>query len=211
MIWQFTVQCSLKRKSQFWYVDHTSGGSSFRPPRTTAVTGGSISPALGRERLQIVRQVIESTCAPSWMTKPPPKIGHVGYKPTGTQWKTFFCYYLVSTLIPLWSEGRNTGPDQERFQAMLENMMDLVQAILSISSYSPTPDNIELGELCMQRYLVRLQQLHPTIALLPNHHLSLHFGFYIRMYGPPHVSGAWFIEIVASWVKLLTTNKRSCR
>ena len=88
---------------------------------------------------------------------------------------------LVITLVRLW--GNREG-EMERFQAMLDNFMDLVTAVKLGSKRTLSREIIQEYDIHIFRYMNRMLELYPSANMVPNHHLALHFGEHLQRFGP---------------------------
>lgn len=120
---------------------------------------------------------------PSWVPKGPAYPGEAkGGKLHADQWRSFFTINLPVTLTRLWG----SEPTGSMKRAMLENFLHLVAAVKLASFRNITEEHIHLYEEHMHQYLTTLLQLYPNTKMAPYQHIALHFGEYLRRFGPTH-------------------------
>lgn len=145
---------------------------------------GSPDPILDARLLGKVTRDIRNTIAPSWITLPSDRIGSKGYgKLSADTWRILCTVSLVFTLVPLWSEGT------EEMKLALQNFVYLITAVIYSTKRSISENDILLVEQNIRDYLRTLVELYGPDVLVPNHHLLLHLGDFLRRFGPVH--GWW--------------------
>lgn len=86
-------------------------------------------------------------------------------------------------------------PPQETLHAkLLRNFLDLVDAVETIGLLETDEEEIEHAEDALERYLNGLKELYQQSKIQPNHHLALHIGMFIRLFGPVHAWRAFAFE-----------------
>jgi len=144
----------------------------------TRPTGGAV---LGRDVMEVVWKDMKLTELPSWMSPAPPNWGTASRgKLTADQWMVICTVHLPVTLIRLW--GNLTD---RRFE-LLCNFMDLTSAIQLATQRSITPQMIEDHEQLIARYLREMKALFKGSKVQPIHHVALHTGDFLRLFGPTH-------------------------
>lgn len=142
---------------------------------------------------------------PSWIA-PAPRL--VGTKECGKlsadQWRTTCTIHMVISLVRLWG----SSPKTDRFHQLLKNYMNLVLATKLASMRVVTEDRIRLFETVWINYLKGLQTLFPQIDLAPYQHLTMHFGDYLRRFGPVHAWSCWAFERGNYLLQQIKTNMR---
>ncbi|KAI0349683.1 hypothetical protein OH77DRAFT_1577755 [Trametes cingulata] len=146
---------------------------------------------LGRDVLVEVRSDMAATTYPSFLGRAPPNVGSAS---AGTlsadQWRTFCLVNLPISLIRLWSGLEPTN----RKTLLLHNFIDLVVAVKRGSAKRVTPDLIESFETRILQYVRGIRDLFPEIPLAPNHHIALHIGEVMRLFGPTSAYWAFPFE-----------------
>ena len=118
---------------------------------------------------------------PSWISPAPRNWGTATQgKLTADQWKVVTMVHLPITLMRLW------GSREGRYFLMLCNFMDLNAAIQLANQRITTQKHIEDYERLMLRYLTRMKVLYKDTPLQPIHHVSLHAGEFLKLFGPTH-------------------------
>jgi hypothetical protein len=101
-------------------------------------------------------------------------------KLTADQWKVVATVHLPVTLIRLW------GTKEDRHFLMLCNFMDLSAAIQLANQRVITPKHIDDYEFLILRYLQGMKILFKDASIQPIHHVSMHAGDFLRLFGPAH-------------------------
>ncbi|TFY54356.1 hypothetical protein EVJ58_g8918 [Rhodofomes roseus] len=157
------------------------------PPRTAARDVHSA--VLGRTVLAEISKDMESTEVPAWVDPAPRNMGTKQRgKLSADQWFSACTINFVFTLVRLW--GNETG----RKRDMLSNYMDLVTAVVVSSMLEINEDLIQLYETSIMQYLTSLKQLYKEAEIVPNHHLAMHVGAFLRAFGPVHSIRTFFSE-----------------
>jgi len=136
---------------------------------------------LGKDILESVWDDMRLTQLPSWMTPAPRNWGTAARgKLKADQWKVIATVHLPITLMRLW--GRNT----DRYFVLLCNFMDLNAAIQLANQRIITANHIRDYKYLLLRYLRGIMVLFKNASLQPVHHVSLHTGDFLRLFGPTH-------------------------
>ncbi|XP_006460515.1 hypothetical protein AGABI2DRAFT_57528, partial [Agaricus bisporus var. bisporus H97] len=144
---------------------------------------GAKTCVLGKKTIPKLREDMERISLPSWVSRGPAYPGQAkGGKLHADQWRSFFTINLPMTLVRLWG----TGPPESRQAKILENFLYLVSAVKVASQRTISKEDIILYEKHMHRYLTTLWDLYPGIELAPYQHIALHFGDFLRRFGPTH-------------------------
>ena len=158
----------------------------------TRPTSGAV---LGRDVMEAVWTDMKLTELPSWMSPAPPNWGTASRgKLTADQWMVVCTVHLPVTLIRLW------GSLADRRFNLLRNFMDLTSAIQLATQRSITPQIIEDHERLITRYLTEMKALFKGNKIQPIHHVALHTGDFLRLFGPTHAvqafGGERFLEVL---------------
>ncbi|PBK83649.1 hypothetical protein ARMGADRAFT_944798, partial [Armillaria gallica] len=121
------------------------------------------------------------------------------------QWRTLGLTYMPISLIRLWAESTE-APER---CALLELTMNLVTAIIIATSYETSQENSEAYTHYMIQYRSGLRKLFADYHCHPNHHMALHIGEYLCMYGP--VQGWWTFpfERAIGMLERISTNYKA--
>ena len=87
----------------------------------------------------------------------------------------------------------NSTSDDFRLK-MLCNFLELAVAVETIGLLELTETEIERAELALERYMTGLKSLYKEAKIQTNHHLALHLGIFIRLFGPVHSWRAFIFE-----------------
>ena len=117
---------------------------------------------------------------------------------------TVLIYHLLITLMRLWG-----NPQEGRFFLMLCNFMDLSAAIQLANQRAITEKHIEDYERLILRYLSGLVAIFKDTQLQPIHHVSMHAGDFLRLFGPTHSVRTPGFERFNEKLGLQNTNKKS--
>ena len=125
-------------------------------------------------------------------------------KLTADQWKVVTTVHLPITLMRLWGD-----PQEGRFFLMLCNFMDLSAAIQLANQRIITEKHIEDYKRLILRYLSGLVVIFKDTQLQPIHHVSMHAGDFLRLFGPTHSVRTPGFERFNEKLGLQNTNQKS--
>lgn len=138
---------------------------------------------------------------PSWVNAPPVAFGTKQHgKLSADQWRALCVINLPVTLIRTWSF------DEERRVKMLANFLELVEAVETFGLLEIDERQIVVAEALMQKYLEGVKELYKGTKIRPNHHLALHIGVFLRLFGPVHSWRAFAFERFNFYLQTLNTN-----
>ncbi|PPQ84375.1 hypothetical protein CVT24_009431 [Panaeolus cyanescens] len=133
---------------------------------------------------------IEHIVTPSWLTSIPATIGEPSAgKLKADQYRVLAGLYLPVSLIRLWSDVLEGDPRSEQRKRILDVTLCLVSAIAIATSRRTSVKHADEYFSLMLKYLTGLKELFPDYKFLPNHHMALHLGDYLKRFGPVH--GWW--------------------
>ena len=158
---------------------------------------------LGREVLEEVWADRARLEISSYMNPGPRRLGVTEQKMTADKCRSVGTIQLVITLIRLW--GHEIG----RKRDMLFNFMHLISALHIASMRSTSKAHIEKYTYHYKAYLEGYVQLYKEAAVHPNHHLCLHLGLFLRLFGPVHSWRAWVFERFNYMLQNIKTNSKS--
>ena len=138
---------------------------------------------------------------PGWLNPPPVSFGTTQHgKLSADQWRTVGTINLPITLIRTWSlEGG-------RRAAMVKNFLEVVEAIETIGLLEIDEDSIQRAEYLMKSYLDAAKDLYRWAKIQPNHHMALHLGIFLRLFGPAHSWRSFAFERFNYFLQSLNTN-----
>ncbi|KZS89558.1 hypothetical protein SISNIDRAFT_393242, partial [Sistotremastrum niveocremeum HHB9708] len=159
--------------------------------------------------IDAIRKDLKELVKPSWVTSLPKDLGSKRHgKLKADQWRAVATVFLPITLIRRWGSSQNERIDPQKLE-MLDNTMDLVNAVIVASRKSIGPEDTRSYMFYMSRYLKDLKRLYPHLKLRPVHHAALHLGEFLEMYGPVH--GWWtfpFERLIGTLQKVETNDKQ---
>lgn len=159
---------------------------------------------LGKNVMESVWDDMTRTELPSWMSPAPRNWGTAARgKLTADQWKVIATVHLPITLIRLW------GAQKGRHFLMLCNFMDLTAAVQLANQRIITDRHIEDYKVLIKHYLSGMMVLFKDTPLQPIHHVSLHAGEFLRLFGPTHSVRTPGFERFNEKLGLQNTNKKS--
>jgi len=160
---------------------------------------------LGKDILEAVWDDMTRTELPSWMSPAPRNWGTATRgKLTADQWKVVATVHLPITLIRLWG-----APQEGRRFLMLCNFMDLSAAVQLANQRIITEKHIEDYERLIHRYLSGMVVMFRDTPLQPIHHVSMHAGEFLRLFGPTHSVRTPGFERFNEKLGLQNTNRKS--
>lgn len=147
---------------------------------------------------------MKNTQLPSWIGSVPHNWGTAERgKLSADNWRVICTIHLPITLIRLWAH------ESGRSKAILSNFMDLVTAVRIANMRVTSPNQIIAYNQAMERYIHGLQALYPDFKLRPTHHVSLHIGDILWLFGPVHSHSAPFFERYINFLHRVNTNQKS--
>ncbi|KAF8295755.1 hypothetical protein DL93DRAFT_2234175 [Clavulina sp. PMI_390] len=200
-----TTRLMSWRDQQPWY---NPAARAQVPKASGLATRGEIPCILGKTTMADIRRLVSTADAPLWIPIPSADFAMTTPSLSGGRWESLARYFLVAAVIPIWSFPKHgtSAEERQRMEDLLENLMDLVQAVALLGSYSPSSSDLDQGDKLFRRYLIRMQELHAHAPVVPNHHLTTHFAEFVRLYGSPHTFGAWVVEVVIGSLRDIQTN-----
>lgn len=143
---------------------------------------------------------------PSWIGSVPTTLSSSGAKLKSDQWRLVGALYLPVTLIRLWSEVVPGDDYSQHRRALLDMTMSLLSAIAVATSRETSAANADEYMAHMTRYREQLLLLFPSYKCRPNHHMAMHLGEFLRMYGPVHGWWTFPFERMIGMLGRISTN-----
>lgn len=125
-------------------------------------------------------------------------------KLTADQWKVISTVHLPITLMRLWG-----APQEGRFFLMLCNFMDLNAAVQLANQRVINDNHVQDYERLIFRYLSGMVVLFKDTPMQPIHHVSMHAGEFLRLFGPTHSVRTPGFERFNEKLGLQNTNRKS--
>lgn len=160
---------------------------------------------LGQEVLQQVWADQQRLQLPSFMSPVPPMIGSKRGTLKADQWHTLATVHLVITLIRLWGYGKA----EDRKLKMLHNLMRLVTAVRVANMRTTSPTHISSYEHHYRAYLDGVVDLYKEAKITTNNHMALHYGDFLRAFGPSHSIRTFAFERYNNVLQHVPSNRKS--
>lgn len=172
-------------------------------PRDAALADHTKTAVLGNQTLSEVKSDMARLLLPSCVGRGPHRPGEAaGGRLKADEWRTFCTVNLPITLTRLWSGDSATTHERR----MLQNFLHLVQAVRIASFREISNADVQAYEFHMHAYLTSLLALYPGIKIVPNQHISLHFGEHLRRWGPVHSWRCFAFERFNGMIQKIMTN-----
>lgn len=143
------------------------------------------------------------TQLPSWVSPAPPNWGTAKRgKLSADQWRVICTVHLPITLIRLWGLGSDREKD------LLVHFMDLVNAVRIANLRVSSQTQVEAYNFHILRYVSNIERYYPDTHLLPTHHVALHIGDGIELFGPVHARSTPFFERYINFLHRVNTNQK---
>ncbi|KAG2054032.1 hypothetical protein BDR06DRAFT_884932 [Suillus hirtellus] len=126
---------------------------------------------------------------PTWLGSVPKNFGEAS---AGTikadEWQFLIMIYLPIALVSLWGAGTLHSSDKiaVRLKTNLNHTMELVSAVYLACAQTMTPRRAQAYCSHIAAYVGKLQTIHPTFSVRPNHHASFHIYDYLLLFRPTH-------------------------
>lgn len=138
------------------------------------------------ELMEHIRHVIRQTSKPTWINSVPHNFGDTAAGSLkADEWRTLSTVYLPLALVTFWcyvSDGE-TITIKRRRQEVLDQTMELVQAVTVIFKRSVTKEDATAYDNHIKKYLQDLHVVHPHAKLLPNMHMATHMSRFLTRFG----------------------------
>ena len=148
--------------------------------------------------IEDILATIESVVQPSWLTRAP-VLSHGKLK--ADDWRSLATTSFPVALIRLWSHLA----DQKHVE-LLEMSLVLVSAIIVATSRVTSQQHADEYMRLMTRYRELMHRRFPDYQALPNHHMAMHIGEFLLMYGPVHSWWTYPFERVIGSLQRISTN-----
>jgi hypothetical protein len=154
-----------------------------------------------RAELAEVQRDIQRIVTPSWFTKVQPTFGELSNgKMKAAEWRSLFSAYLPMTFLRLW------GQTEER-RLHLKGLLLLSAIVNTACSTHISPATIQFMDRTTRLYLEVISTLgEGNMALVINHHLSLHLSSFMQLHGPSRTHWAFPFERLIGKLQRLQRN-----
>ena len=139
---------------------------------------------------------------PSWVSPAPKSFGTTQHgKISADQWRTVSTINLPVTLIRTW------GLDEDELhKRMLQNFLDLVEAVEILGLLEIDETRIGEADVLIKKYIDEVKELYKGAKIQPNHHLFLHLGIFLLLFGPVHSWRSFAFERFNYMLQSINTN-----
>ena len=159
--------------------------------------------AIGKDTLAAYREDRARTELPSWVNGPPALFGTLQHGKLGADhWRTLCVVHLPIPLVRTW------GFQKPSRVQMLQIFLDLAEAIEICGLMEINEEHIKHAEELMHKYLIIAKELYKGAKVQPNHHLALHLGVFLRLFGPVHSWRSFVFECFNFFLQSLNTNMK---
>lgn len=165
---------------------------------------------LKEEELDQIRFDIAQLKRPSWITSVPSNLGSPSHgKLKADQWRVLGTTFLPASLVQMWSIPEAGNRRSQVCHEILQATFSLLSAVAIASSRITFATSSEEYLLHMKAYLDKIQKIFPDYNLHPNHHLALHLGEFIQLFGPVHSWWTFPFERVIGLLQRILTNYKA--
>jgi len=163
---------------------------------------------LGNQEIKEIQRDIAQIIIPSWISKPPPNFGSPSHgKLKADTWQTICTICFPITLIKVW--GAPQSGALENHQQLLDNFMNLVQAVVLATSHAISREQAEECLTLMQHYQEGILELFPgKHHEKPNLHAALNLPELLLKCSPVHAWWAYAFEQLIGNLQQTNTNQK---
>lgn len=136
--------------------------------------------------INYIRNVILHTVKPTWINPVPYNFGDASAGSIkADEWRTLSTIYLPIALVTFWEyvSKPKDDADRQRLQKVLDNTMELVQAVTVLFKRSTTEANAAMYNFHIKKYVHDLVEVHPQVDYVPNMHMAKHLSDNLRQFG----------------------------
>ncbi|KAG2064014.1 hypothetical protein BDR04DRAFT_1036466 [Suillus decipiens] len=163
------------------------------------------------EVLEQIHNVICETTTPTWLGSVPKNFGKAS---AGTikadEWRSLITIYLPIALMSLWGASTSHSSDEltVHLRIMLDHTMELVCAVYLACARTMSARRAQAYRSHIAAYVGKLQEIHPTFSLQPNHHASFHIYDYLLLFGPAHLWWCFPFEHLIGIIQCIPINHK---
>ena len=141
---------------------------------------------IDEQLLSSIQKDVVATIQPTWMTALPSNFGSPAHgKPKADEWRMAIFFAVTVAILKRWMTPKASPRHQK---AALSTML-LATAIDYATLYTMNMELADSYTRFMQAYLETVRELWPGMNLRPTHHYALHYGEFLKHFGPSH--GWW--------------------
>jgi len=141
------------------------------------------------EVLERICNVIRKMTTPTWLGSVPKNFGEASAGMIkADEWQSLITIYLPIALMSLWGASTSHSSDKLAvcLRIMLDHTMELVCAVYLACAQTMLARRAQAYHSHIAAYVRKLQEIHPTFSLRPNHHASFHIYDYLLLFRPAH-------------------------
>jgi hypothetical protein len=154
-----------------------------------------------------IRDVIQHTSTPSWISSVPHNFGDTSAGSLkADEWLTLATIYLPIALVSMWGDGSRTSDPELR--RVLDHTMDLFSALRLACLRTMTKSRAEKYRQYIISYVRDLATLHPEQGYRPNHHMAIHIYDFLLLFGPVRSWWCFPFERLIGQLQRLHTNHK---
>ncbi|KAF8989606.1 hypothetical protein BDQ17DRAFT_1333955 [Cyathus striatus] len=158
---------------------------------------------LGKDLMEAIWDGMCHTRLPGWIHPIPHNWGTVKRgKLSSDNWRVIGTIHLPITLI--WKWRNETG----RKQLLLQNFMNLVSAVNIANLCSTSRWKAAKYRELMTSYVLGMKELFPDQRLWPVHHMAIHIGDILDLFGPVHAYSSPYYECYINFFHHINTNQK---
>ena len=129
--------------------------------------------------MTFIHSCLRSVTLPMCVDRPPVNLGEASHgKLKAHEYLVLFAFIFPLVLPHLWW---GKGPSE---QALLSSFAHLVAATNIISSYSTSNAEADKYTAHYVAYRASIQAIFPFASSVPNHHFAMHYGLFLKYWGP---------------------------
>jgi hypothetical protein len=183
----------------------------FIASRTTSSSPSKVRLFEPAEVLDQIHNVICDTTTPTWLGSVPKNFGEAS---TGTikadEWWSLITIYIPIALVSLWGAGTSHSSDElaVHLKTILDHTMELVGAVYLACARTMTLRRAQAYRLHITTYVGKLQKIHSTFSVWPNHHASFHIYDYLLLFGPAHSWWCFPFERLIGIIQCIPVNHK---
>ncbi|KAL5537307.1 hypothetical protein ACEPAF_1130 [Sanghuangporus sanghuang] len=131
-----------------------------------------------------VRDVIKRTSRPTWLRPVPYNFGYASAgKVKADEWRILSTVYLPVALVTYcFYSNEVDGAHKERLQAVVDNTMDLVQAVTVLFKKSTSERETTAYKQYIRKYVMSLPSIYPNVRSVPNMHMAKHIAEFLPLF-----------------------------
>ncbi|KAL5497965.1 hypothetical protein ACEPAH_2896 [Sanghuangporus vaninii] len=157
-----------------------------------------------------VRDVIKRTSRPTWLRPVPYNFGYTSAsKVKADEWRILSTVYLPVALVTYcFYSNESDGAHKERLQAVVDNTMDLVQAVTVLFKKSTSERETTAYKQYIRKYVMSLPSIYPNVRSVPNMHMAKHIAEFLPLFGSVYSWWSFPFERLIGVLQSLSINNK---